>query len=516
MIDKSQIAKHFDSHAPQRDKWIQRDRYYHETIESLCQKHIPPGKTVLDLGCGTGDLLACLNPSLGVGIDLSLGMVQQAGRKYPKLHFFVGDAEDIPLNRKFEYIVLSDILGHLHDIQMTLERIRVHSLPHTKLIITSFNILWHPILVFGERTGFKMPQQQQNWLGMKDTTNILNLTDYEVVEEGVKLPLPKRVPLLANLINEKLIKYLIIRQRGLIQYFVAQALPETPMQEELTCSVIIPCRNEKGNIQDAVDRTPTMGAHTELIFVDGQSTDGTVDEIKRQIENWKGIKDIRLIHQVKREPKTELETDTPANLMLKLGKGDAVRKGFAAAKGDVLMILDADLTVMPEDLPKFFKAIAQGKGRFINGTRLIYPLEGESMKFLNMQGNKFFSWVFTWLLNQRIKDTLCGTKVLFRADYEKIVEGRSYFGDFDPFGDFDLLFGAAKLGLPIIEVPVRYRRRSYGDSKVRVFKHGILLLKMSFIAFNKFKLFNKGNRQKGKKAEVIREPASQGIPEAME
>lgn len=487
MIEKTQITAHFDRIAPVRDKWIKRNSYYHETLRWICRKQIPPGKSVLELGCASGELLAAMSPALGVGVDLSREMVLQARSKYPKLNFFVGDAEAIPLKNKFEFIILSDLLGHLHDIQLTLEKIRVHTLPSTKVIITYFNFLWHPVLEFGERVGLKMPEQQQNWLGRSDIRNILELTDYEVVEEGVKLVLPRRIPFFANWMNEKLIRFSWARHLALMQFFVAQQLPETPMQEKLTCSVIIPCRNERDNVADAVERMPKMGAHTELIFVDGQSTDGTVEEIERHIERCKGTKDIRLIHQVQKKTNLVPGNETPANLMLKLGKGDAVRKGFSAAKGDILMILDADLTVAPEDLPKFFKAITQGKGRFINGTRLVYPMEGKSMKFFNMVGNKFFSWVFTWLLNQRIKDTLCGTKVLFKSDYEKIVEGRSYFGDFDPFGDFDLLFGAARLGIPITELPIRYRSRIYGDSKVRVFKHGILLLKMSFIAFQKFK-----------------------------
>lgn len=165
-----------------------------------------------------------------------------------------------------------------------------------------------------------------------------------------------------------------------------------------------------------------------------------------------------------------------------------MRKGFAAAQNDILMILDSDLTVPPEDLPKFYQALTEGRGEFINGTRLVYPMEKQAMRTLNIMGNKVFSWIFTWLLGQRIKDTLCGTKVLFREDYLRIAAGRSYFGDFDPFGDFDLLFGAAKLNLKIVEVPIRYRARVYGDIKIDRFRHGWLLLKMCIVALRKLKL----------------------------
>ena len=500
MISKNQIAAHFDRYAPERERWKRCNRYYYQELERLCREHIPPGKAVLELGCGTGDLLASVQPALGVGLDLSMGMVQVARRKYPNLHFLQGDAEAIPLGERFDFVILSDLIGHLHDIQTALERIRQVCKPETRIVITYYNFVWQPILMLGERIGVKMPQQQQNWLGMTDIENLLHLCDYGIVEEGVRLLLPKRVPLLAEWLNTRLVDHPLARWAALIQYFVARPLPETPSCLNLTCSVIIPCRNEAGNIAAAVERTPQMGAHIELIFVDGDSSDGTVEKIERQITRWREIKDIRLIHQVPRRPTGATATDTPANLMLRLGKGDAVRKGLAAAMGDVLMILDADLTVPPEDLPKFFKAIAQGKGRFINGTRLVYPLEDEAMKFLNMVGNKIFSWIFTWLLDQRIKDTLCGTKVLLKSDYEQIAAGRSYFGDFDPFGDFDLLFGATRLGLPIVEVPVRYRRRTYGDTKVRVIKHGILLARMSWLGFKRLKLgiaYDSSRREEG-------------------
>ena len=249
-------------------------------------------------------------------------------------------------------------------------------------------------------------------------------------------------------------------------------------------TVVIPTRNEVGNIEDAVLRTPNMGTHTELLFIDGNSTDGTIEKIHEMIAKYPD-RDIKFLPQVDRPDE---ESDTPPDLMLKLGKGHAVRKAFDHAEGDILMILDSDLTVPPEELPKFYEAIVTERGRFINGTRFVYAQEAQAMRLLNRLGNVGFSLIFSWLLDQRISDTLCGTKVLLRTDYHWIRANRSYFGDFDPFGDFDLLFGAARLGLPIMEVPIRYRARTYGDSKVRVGQHGSLLVQMSLIGFLRFKL----------------------------
>jgi glycosyltransferase involved in cell wall biosynthesis len=197
--------------------------------------------------------------------------------------------------------------------------------------------------------------------------------------------------------------------------------------------------------------------------------DGTQEEINRIIAAYPE-KDIRLILQDGQ------------------GKGDAVRKGFSAAKGDILMILDADLTVPPEDLPKFYRALAENHGEFINGCRLVYPMEKQAMRFLNYIGNKFFSIMFTWILNQRFKDTLCGTKALLKKDYEKIQANRSFFGNFDPFGDFDLIFGAVKQNLKVVEVPIRYRERTYGRTNINRFRHGILLMKMTIFAYKKMRI----------------------------
>jgi glycosyltransferase involved in cell wall biosynthesis len=238
--------------------------------------------------------------------------------------------------------------------------------------------------------------------------------------------------------------------------------------EEPRVSVIVPARNEAGNIRRILRETPEMGGGTELIFVEGHSTDDTAGEIERAIAETPGRRAVLLRQTGK-------------------GKGDAVRLGFAAAEGEILMILDADLTVPSETLPRFYEALRSGKGEFANGVRLVYPMEKEAMRFLNLVGNKFFSLAFSWLLGQPVKDTLCGTKALWRVDYEKIAKNRSCFGDFDPFGDFDLLFGAARLNLKIMEVPIRYRERSYGRTNISRWRHGWLLLRMVLFAVRRIK-----------------------------
>ena len=398
-------------------------------------------------------------------------MIARAQGRFPDLEWLVGDAEHLDLDRTFDYIVMSDLLGHLEDIQAAFQSLQRVTRPESRVIITYYNYLWEPILALAEKFGQRTPLGLQNWLSVDEIENLLELCDFAVVKRGYRFIVPKRVPLVSDAINRVAPALPLVRRLGLMEYVVARPRPiERRRSQDPTCTVIIPCRNERGNISAAVERVPELGPHTEIIFVDGASTDGTREAIRDEIARVGATKDIRLIHQ-----------DVPR------GKGDAVRLGFDSATGDILMILDADLTVAPEDLPKFYRAIVDRKGELINGTRLVYPMERQAMRFLNLIGNKAFSWVFTTILEQRITDTLCGTKVIRRVDYIRLKANRSYFGDFDPFGDFDLLFGAAKLNLKITEIPIRYRERVYGSTKISRFRHGVLLLRMSWIAFRKLK-----------------------------
>src|SRR5574341_1085294 len=470
-MTKVELKKYFDEIAPQRDAWKRRNRYYYQELETLCRLFIPPGRSVLELGCGTGDLLAAVRPARGLGIDLSDEMVRIARGKYPHLEFRVGDAEGLDLAERFDYVILSDVVGVLEDIWRAFRELRRVVRPETRIVVTYYNYLWEPALLLAERLGLKMGQQLLNWLPLEDLENLCYLNGFETIKKGYRFLVPKRVPILAPLVNDYLARLPAIRKLCLVEYLVVRPAPElAAAPRDHSVSVIVPCRDEVGNIEGLVERLPALGRHTEMIFVDGQSTDGTPEAILQMIEKHRGRRDIRLLHQ------------RPAR-----GKGDAVRLGFDAAAGDILMILDADLSVDPEDLPKFYLALAEGKGELINGSRMVYQMERQAMRLLNLLGNKFFSLAFTWLLEQRIRDTLCGTKALFRRDYEQIVANRAHFGDFDPFGDFDLLFGAARLNLRIVEVPVRYRERTYGTTKIRRWRHGWLLLRMCGIAIRKLK-----------------------------
>jgi ubiquinone/menaquinone biosynthesis C-methylase UbiE/glycosyltransferase involved in cell wall biosynthesis len=483
------VRDHYDRLAPERDRWYEKNSYYHGTVERRLSALIPPGSSVLELGCGTGNLLSALKPSRGLGLDISAEMVRLARAKFPDLQFEVADAEAFRVDEKFDFVVASDLIGELGDITAMLECFHRVSHKSTRLILTFHSPTLEAVLRTAQRAKLAMAPLRQNWVGLDTAKSMLALSDLRVTLEEHALLVPVSIPLVASAANRLLSGRRAFKYFDLLNVLVAEPVPERPEPKALKCSVIIPCRNEIGNIDAAVERMPDLGPETEIIFVDGASTDGTKERIEEVIDRYRGHKDIKLILQMPEADYAGPKDDPDApTVMLKLGKGDAVRKGFDAASGDVLMILDADLTVPPEDLPRFLYPLATGKGSFVNGTRLVYPMEERAMKFVNYVGNWFFSKLFTWLLEQPIRDTLCGTKVLLKSDYEKIKAGRKHFGEFDPFGDFDLLFGAARLRLPIVEVPVRYKRRLAGVSKVRVSQHGWLLVGMSMIAFRRLKL----------------------------
>jgi len=450
-------------------RWQRRNAYYYRWLHGIYKHIVRPNSRVLHVGCDCGDLLAAVEPAYGVGVDTNAEAVELARRRFPHLTFYTTDPHELSLDETFDYILVCNSLGQWHDVQQVLENIRPLAGENCRVVMTYYNYLWEEIMRLGALLRIRRPYSYQNWLLPDDIANLLNLADFDVIRKNSYLLLPKRVPPFTTIANYFLALLPGVRCLNLVSVVIARPAPAPLRDDDLSVSVIVPCRNERGNIKDAVNRIPKMGRDTEIIFVDGNSTDGTPDEIEHQIKEHPD-RNIRLIHQEGG-----------------VGKGDAVRKGFAAAKADVLVIQDADLTAPPEDLLKFYRALRDGKGEFINGSRLVYPMEKQAMRFLNLLANKFFGSLFTWLLGQRFRDTLCGTKMIRRKDYELIVANRSYFGDFDPFGDFDLIFGAVKQNLKVVEVPVVYRARAYGTTNISRFKHGWLLIKMSWIALKKIK-----------------------------
>jgi SAM-dependent methyltransferase len=460
-----------DKLAPERQQWLERGAFFHQEDLRYLRFLIPEDVRILELGCGNGQLLAALKPSSGVGVDFSGGMVAEAKRKFPHLTFVEGDIEDDhvlgSLPGPFDVIVIVDTLGSVDDCQRLLENLHQHCTRDTRVILGYFSHLWYPALRLGEMLKLRMPQPAQNVLSPADIRSLGALADFETVKSEIRMLSPFRLLGLGRLLNRFVAPFPLIRQGCLRHYSVCRSL-RCVNDGVSSATVVVPARNERGNIEAMVQRIPRFVENLEIIFVEGHSKDGTWEEIQRVVAAYPQY-NIKAMQQ-------------PGK-----GKADAVFAAFDVARGDVVMIVDADLTMPPEQLSKFWQALRSGKGEFVNGSRLVYPMENDAMRFLNLIANKLFSVIFSWLLSQRLTDTLCGTKVLRRTDYRRLKAGRAYFGDFDPFGDFDLIFGASKLNLKIVEMPIRYASRTYGETQISRFRHGLMLLRMVAFAFLRIK-----------------------------
>ncbi|OEJ66397.1 glycosyltransferase [Magnetovibrio blakemorei] len=470
---KQAVHELSEKNVSNRDLWIKKNAFFYHEDHQYFRFLVSEKQRVLELGCGNGDLLASLDPAYGMGIDYSQSMIDSAKNRHPNLTFFVGDIENLDVLKQiqgpFDAIILDDTIGDLEDVVHTFLSLHAHCTQDTRIVVAYHSPLWRPVLRLAEKFGLRMPTVEKNWLTLGDIRTLLNLADFEIIRSEWRQIMPLKLSGIGRFLNRYVATMPIIRTLCLRNYVIARSLKQ-PSPNYTSCSIVIPARNEKGNIENALLRLPEFCKSTEYIFVEGNSSDGTLEEMYR-VQKAYPEKDIKVMVQDG------------------IGKGDAVRKGFAHATGEVLIILDADLTTPPEQIPLFFETIASGKGEFINGTRLIYPREDEAMRFLNNIANHIFPRIFTWLLNQHFTDTLCGTKVISKNHYEKIVSNRAYFGDFDPFGDFDLIFGASKLNLKVVEVPVRYASRTYGETQISRFTHGWLLLKMIVFAFRRLKAF---------------------------
>jgi SAM-dependent methyltransferase len=473
-----EVRSFYESHHDGIERSRRRHRYYYDRLTRILRVRVPPGERVLDLGCGAGHLLAALEPARGVGIDVSSPAIRAARESYggERLSFVEGDASDPEVLARaggpFDTIVLVNVVTHLSDVQATLEGLHAVSHSRTRVLIYSYSRLWQPLLRLAELVGMKYRQPPEAWLPPEEIKAMLALADFEIVRDDAHLVCPIAIPLVADFLNRSLGRLPLVDAFSLMFGIVARPAPvrsAATRKHEPSVSVVIPCRNEAGHIAPLVESLPQLPEGSEFLFVEGHSTDDTAAAIERALAAHPELP-LRFFRQ-------------PGK-----GKGDAVRFGFAQAKGDVLLILDSDMGVLPADVPKFVAALARGKCDMVNGSRLVYPMQGRAMRFLNLLANKFFALLFSWLLGQQVRDTLCGTKALWRSDYERIAANRSYFGDFDPFGDFDLLFGAARLNLRIVDLAVRYHERRYGETNISRFSHGWLLLQMSAFAARKLKL----------------------------
>lgn len=445
----------------------ERWRYYFDELARILRFVIPPDVSVAQLAPGTGDLLSRLPGVSRTGIESSPVLLALARTRHPDLELIEDDFWSLTTKKRFQYVLLSEVTDSLTDVEVVLREARRLLDPQGRMVIVTRSTLWRPLFALARRLFARTQSPFRSLLRRRDLENLLYIAGFEIVRSGRSILCPVYIPLVSFIANRVLVHLPLLSMLGAIRYVVAR--PMQYVRRDLSVSIIVAARNEEGNVASLIERVPSFGSSTELIFVEGHSSDGTWDKLEHMSASYSGPH--RLII-AKQEGK---------------GKWDAVKKGFSLATGELLMILDADMTVPPEDLPRFYDAFADGRGDFINGSRLIYPMESKAMRFLNKLGNRFFAMMVGVIIGQRLTDTLCGTKVLRVRDWHRIEHAWAQVGLRDPFGDFELLFGAAKLNLRITELPVRYRDRSYGETQINRFRDGWILLKLTFAALLRFR-----------------------------
>ncbi len=461
------VQKHFDKLAPLYDNLKSKNTYYHNNLKSFVKRNVRPGSKVLEVGCATGEILNVTDPEYGVGIDISPEMIKIASAKFPKYNFVNTSIDDFESDEKFDYVLVVDVIHHVYDVIAFFNKIYQFCHPQTKLIVTFVNPWWDPLFKIAEKFNVKIPDLPMNYLDRRNMGKILEFLDFSVSQMGCLLFMPKYIPYISYLANSICVRLWGLNKLSFVQYVLVQPTAVNDVDLNMGCSVIIPCYNEEGNIVEAVKRVPHMGTGTEIIVVNDGSSDQTADKVRELQKEYDNLKLI----------------DYSPNH----GKGFAVKSGFDAASKEIIMILDADMTVEPEELPRFFDLLNKGRCQFVNGTRLLYPMEDQSMRFANEVGNKLFCLLMSFITNQTLTDTLCGTKALYKKDYELIEMG------LDKWGDFDLLFGAAKTGSKILEIPVHYQSRVAGKSKMKSFQHGLHLLKACIRGFRELVFIPKEN-----------------------
>lgn len=442
-------------------------RYVHAVNFYRTKALIVPQSSVLAIGPWVSDLLPGLNPSRAVGIDPFADLCEASLSSHIQIYPDAAELDNV--TGTFDYVILPFSFGFMEDIHESLLKIRRFCHPRTRLIVTYYRKFWQPLIKLAEVLGIKAKSSEMNWVPPQEIENLMTLADFQVIKDISFCLLPIRIPFLSNFVNKYFGNLPLFDALGVLSMVVGRPsqVASTEAKTPPRVSVLVPARNEAGNIPVIVERIPRFPGGCEIIFVEGNSTDDTPGAIAKVIRD---------------NPDLEIMSLTQSGR----GKKDAVLKGFAAATGDILLILDADMTVPPESLPRFVGILEQGKAEFVNGTRLVYPMRGRAMRFINLLGNHFFSSCFSYLLDQRVRDTLCGTKVMYREDFYRMHESFRYFGNMDPFGDFDFLFAATRLNLKIVDLPVRYTERVYGETNINRWRDGSILLRM--VVFGAFKL----------------------------
>tara|TARA_B110000977_G_scaffold125183_1_gene160299 strand:+ start:1495 stop:2904 length:1410 start_codon:yes stop_codon:yes gene_type:complete len=378
--------------------------------------------------------------------------------------------DEINKNLNFDHIVIADI-EHQKFITKNLIDLNEKIDNECRVIVLSKSIFWSTLINFYKKIKNIGPDKN-NFLPYSNLRKIFLNTNFEIVKNEKIIFFPFQFSLLTKFINQ-IFRFPVLNFFCMINLTVLKKVQKKNYQAEgKKISFIIPCKNEGGNIKFFYEKIINSTINAEFLFGNDNSSDNTLDEIKK-LQQAIPNKEIKIY-------------DGPG-----VCKSENVYKGINLASGEIILIYDADLTVSFDDLVNSINLLLKTDADFINCTRMIMPQQKNAMKFLNFYGNLFFAFLFSILFKQKITDTLCGTKIFFKKDWEQIKKYNNTWGAKDLWGDFDLLLGAYKNNLKIVENPISYTDRKEDETKMTgIIKNSIRMLIITFVAYYKLRIRN--------------------------
>ncbi len=371
-------------------------------------------------------------------------------------------------NKKYKTIILTDLFEVSTDILELLSMVNKLLGKDGIIVICSINQKWNRILNLFERLNLKDGNQKRLFINSTIVLNIAKVTGLEFVTQRNKQIFPFRMLGLGSLINNILEILFFPFSFGIRIYSILNQQEKFNEEKKYSKSIIIPAKNEEKNLKPLLNQIPELEEDHEIILAIGDSEDKTYEVAKEIKEARCWPFEVKVIKQTGK------------------GKANAVWEAVEEASKEVIIILDADISVNPETIVQFNSVIDTGKASFVNGTRLIYGMESGAMRIVNNLGNRIFQYIVSIIIGQKITDSLCGTKVFFRKDFNKIKLWKELVQMKDPFGDFDMIFTAGYFGLKILEIPVRYQARVYGVTQIKRFRDGYKLI---IYLLNSIKIF---------------------------